>query len=73
MKTRKVLLLVMVVILIAAAFAGCKKAEEVTYEPLPETTIPEGLEIHFWHAMGGGLGETIEAICTMFNESNEYA
>ncbi len=72
MKTRKVLLLVMVVILIAAAFAGCKKAEEVTYEPLPETTIPEGLEIHFWHAMGGGLGETIEAICTMFNESNEY-
>jgi len=73
--------------MVASVFAGCNKAddsaspaeepteatvEEVTPEPVPEVTIPEGTEIHFWHAMGGGLGETLEEVCAMFNESNEY-
>jgi len=64
MKTSKLLLVVMAILMVASIFTGCKKAEEVT--------ISEGLEIHFWHAMGGGLGETLEEVCAMFNESNEY-
>ena len=87
MKTSRFLLVMMAIIMIASVFAGCQKAEEateteapveeteapvVTPEPLPEVTITDGLEIHFWHAMSGGLGETLEEVCTMFNESNEY-
>ena len=86
MKTRKLLLVVLAIVMIASVFAGCKKEEApaapetteateeevVTPEPLPEITIPEGLAINFWHAMGGGLGETMEAVVAMFNEQNEY-
>ena len=87
MKNSKLLLFVMAILMVASVFAGCNKAddtaspaeepteatvEEVTPEPVPEVTIPEGTEIHFWHAMGGGLGETLEEVCAMFNESNEY-
>ncbi len=64
MKAKKLLLLVMVVVIVASMFVGCKKEEE--------PTIAEGTEIHFWHAMGGGLGETLEEVCAMFNEENEY-
>ena len=70
MKTRKSLLLIVAVVLILSVFAGCNKTAETNV--LKDVEIAENVEIHFWHAMGGGLGETMEAVCDMFNESNEY-
>ena len=92
MKTKRLLLVLLAVVLVLSVFAGCKKEEEPvetakpTEAPTEETVeeteapvetpepvvIPEGLEIHFWHAMGGGLGETMEAVCAMFNDENEW-
>lgn len=62
MKTKKLLVLVMAIVMVAVVFAGCEEKVDVA----------ENVEIQFWHAMGGGLGETLEEVCAMFNESNEY-
>ncbi len=62
MKTKKLLLLAIAIVLVVSLFAGCEK----------KPAVAENVEIHFWHAMGGGLGETLEEVCAMFNETNEY-
>lgn len=45
---------------------------EDTDVPAEEFTLSEGIEIQFWHAMGGSTTEVVEKICADFNESNEY-
>ena len=55
-----------------SVFTGCNTAETTTTTTLKDVEIAENVEIHFWHAMGGGLGETMEAVCDMFNAENEY-
>ncbi len=73
MKTKRSLLLIVAVVLLLSVFAGCNKTDEGnTTNTLKDVEMAENVEIHFWHAMGGGLGETMEEVVAMFNEQNEY-
>lgn len=91
MKTKKLLIVMAALLMVASIFAGCKQAEEpvkteepkatekmeekATEKPAEPTVEPVEIpaaEIHFWHAMSGGLGETLELVCANFNEENEY-
>lgn len=54
------------------ADAETEASEDPTEAAAPEFTLPEGIEIHFWHAMSGGYTEVVEKICADFSASNEY-
>lgn len=47
-------------------------SEEATEAAVQEFTLPEGIEIQFWHAMSGGYTEVIEKIAADFSASNPY-
>lgn len=50
---------------------GCgNQAEETTKESIEVvTTIENPVEIEFWHAMSGAMGETLDGIIQTFNET----
>ncbi|MEO0564629.1 MAG: ABC transporter substrate-binding protein, partial [Chloroflexota bacterium] len=38
---------------------------------LPGVGAQDAIEIEFWHAMGGGLGESVDELVALFNESQD--
>lgn len=70
MKSKKLIVLLIAVIMLAAIFAGCQS--EGSDKSIKRVKLDEGIQIDFWHAMGGGLGETLETVCANFNAENEY-
>ncbi|MFN3706366.1 MAG: hypothetical protein ACK4WM_10295, partial [Thermoflexales bacterium] len=61
----------------AMVFAACAApvaapAEAPAAAPPADAAAPAGkVTIEFWHAMGGNLGETVQALVDRFNESQD--
>jgi len=68
----KYLLIGLLLIFVVGIVVACgEKKEEASQEAGVADTSKEVIEIQWWHAMGGALGERVNDIAVKFNESQD--